>query len=227
MLAEPLVARLWTRMTEIYNHRWTSANGEDPRGSAGQTWAKGLAGLTPQQIGRGLEAAIARGDGWPPNLPEFRGLCLGIPDFAEVNRELLCVESAKRTPFARLVWTCIDGYAHRHAPARDAERMRREAYDLACDHVMRGGELPAEPVAVIEQQAAPRPHGIPTTPEARRERLQQILAKVDPNHELRSLHHEPEPADVEKSLREHYAHVQPTPTDPTGEVEADERSNRD
>lgn len=220
MLAEPLVARLWTRMTEIYNHRWTSANGEDPRGSAGQTWAKGLAGLTPQQIGSGLEAAIARGDGWPPTLPEFRGLCLGIPEFAKVNHELLCVLNADRTPFARLVWSFIDGYAHRHAAARDAERMRRDAYEQACDHVMRGGELPAEPVAAVEHQAAPKPQGIPTTAEARRARLDAILAKVDPNHELRTLHREPDAAVVEDELRAHYHQ-------PTGEVEADERSNRD
>lgn len=37
-------------------------------------WAKGLEGLTGEQIRQGLEAWDAA---WPPSLPEFRKACVG------------------------------------------------------------------------------------------------------------------------------------------------------
>ena len=36
-------------------------------------WSQGLAGLTGEQIKKGLDNLT---DGWPPSLPEFRAACL-------------------------------------------------------------------------------------------------------------------------------------------------------
>ena len=147
-LPVPQCRTLWVRMAEIYGHRWTSAYGERADdGGAGDTWAKGLAGITPAQLGEGLKACIASADPWPPTLPEFRARCLGIPPIAQVRLEL---RGGKPSPFARLVWLGLDAYRYRQSPADQSDRMLRDAYELAREHVMRGGELPLEPNGEIE-----------------------------------------------------------------------------
>lgn len=180
-LADAVVARLRVRMTEVYGHRWTSVHGEGATGGSASTWAKGLAGLTPQQIGHGLEACIASADPWPPTLPEFRGKCLGIPSFEAINAEILTSPDLDRSPFARAVWARIDGYAHRHAPAKDAQRMRRDAYELTCEAVMRGEALPGPLAGAITQaKPEPTPTAIPGTREARIERMRSLGIEVSP-----------------------------------------------
>lgn len=66
---------LWQRMTEMYGHRWTSQQGEEPN----DTWVRGLRDLPPAQLGNGLVACRDSADGWPPTLPEFRAMC--VPDY--------------------------------------------------------------------------------------------------------------------------------------------------
>jgi hypothetical protein len=155
--AEPVMRRLWQRMAEIYGHRWTSAYGEDAGSGAGPTWAKGLAGIAPSQIATGLEQALVSADEWPPTLPAFRAMCFAIPAFAAVRAEVNAKDS-RRSPFAMLTWEHLDRHRYRMADADKADRLLREAYDTAREHVMRGGALP-EPV---EELAAPAP--APRTP---------------------------------------------------------------
>ena len=161
-------------MAEIYGHRWTSAYGDDAGASAGRTWAKGLAGLTPMQIGKGIDAVIISSDDWPPSLPAFRALCCEIPSLASVRTELLATDSL-RSPFARLVWSHLDGYQWRHADADRADRLLRDAYTQAREHVMRGGELPPEPAAEIAHQPEPL---TPASPESARAHLASIAATL-------------------------------------------------
>ena len=162
--------RLWQRMAEIYGHRWTSAYGDDAGASPGQTWAKGLAGLTAEQIGHGVTAALASADPWPPSLPEFRRLCFGVPTLAAIRHELRPGESAA-SPFARLVWQNLDSYRFRNADADKSDRLLADAYELAVDHVMRGGDLP-EPSIAIAQDESRQP--IPARPEVVREHLAKM-----------------------------------------------------
>jgi hypothetical protein len=136
-------------MAEIYGHRWTSAYGENPGpdGPAG-TWAKGLAGIGTAQVAAGLEACLASSDPWPPTLPQFRAMCLGIPSFAEVRLD----NGPAKAPFTRLVWQYVDGYALRQASSERADRMLRDGYELAREYVMRGGELPPPAAGELEQE---------------------------------------------------------------------------
>lgn len=152
------VETLWGRMAAIYGHRWTSSYGDDPGSMAGDTWAAGLSGLTGAQLARGLEACVASSDPWPPSLPDFRAMCLGIPPLASVR-----LDSAKAEPFTRLVWQHLDGYRYQQAPADQSDRLLREAYELAREHVMRGGALP-EPSAELEAPERRKP--VPASPEA-------------------------------------------------------------
>lgn len=170
----PLTARatrtLWVRMAEIYGYRWTSAYGEDPSGGAAATWAKGLAGLTGEQLAAGLGSSIASADPWPPTLPEFRLRCLGVPSFAAVRND-----TGRRDGFTRLVWQYLDGHRYRTSSADKSDRLLREAYDQAREYVMRGGKLPEEPVAVLGQAAVATP--VPASPEALR-RAEREIAEI-------------------------------------------------
>ncbi|ASK92654.1 hypothetical protein TB9_17685 [Xanthomonas perforans] len=156
-------------MAEIYGTRWTSGFGADPSTGAGSTWAKGLAGVTAQQLGAGLTACIAAADPWPPTLPEFRARCLGVPSLAQVANELR--GGGDRSGFTVLVGMKLDGYRYRGASASDADRMVREAYELARDHVMRGGEV-LEPAAT----ALPPPAKVPEV--ADRDAARAALARA-------------------------------------------------
>lgn len=158
-------------MAEIYGHRWTSGYGDDPNTGAAETWAKGLASITPEQLADGLRASIAAADLWPPTLPEFRARCLGIPPFARVKLEVTQPD-AQRSPFTRFVWGFIDGYAYRHADGRDALRMLQAAYDLAVESRMQGSPLPEQAAALIEREEPPAPQP------ASRETAERELAKM-------------------------------------------------
>ena len=164
---------LWARMAEIYGHRWSSSYGAEPC----DTWAKGLAGLSRQQIADGLKACLRSTDPWPPSLPQFRALCYGIPELFAVRAELLAhlrPGSGFPSPFARLVWSMLDTYRWRNADGDKGDRMLREAYDAAKAHVMAGGPLPETPAAAIEQREAPKPK--PANPEAAKAALERLGA---------------------------------------------------
>lgn len=148
MLPTDAIDALWIGMADVYGHRWTSAYGNDPARGAGSTWSLGLSGLTTEQVGHGVQACIASSEPWPPTLPEFRAMCLGIPSFAAVRLDV----GDERSPFTVLVWQYLDGYAYRQASLERADRMLREAYELAREHVMRGGELPEAPAALVTHE---------------------------------------------------------------------------
>lgn len=163
-------------MAQIYGHRWTAPHGESPdaeSGSAG-TWAKGLAGISGRQLGAGLEACIVRADPWPPTLPEFRALCLGIPSLAAVRDDFRRTD-AERMPFTALVWRHLDGWAYRQADHGKAERMLGDAYAIARDAVMRGEPMPMPLLAV--QHQAPEPIK-PAAPEVARAHLDALRAEL-------------------------------------------------
>lgn len=159
-------------MAAIYGHRWVSSYGADPAGVGGDTWAAGLAGLTGPQLADGLRAAVASSDPWPPTLPEFRAMCLGIPSLVSVRAEVN--GKGDRTPFAMLVWQRLDSYQYRQVSAKDAERMLAGAYEDAREFVMRGGALPEVVGAVAHEEK----EVTPLTPEetkAKLARLQELL----------------------------------------------------
>lgn len=177
--------RFWQRMAAIYGHRWTSAYGErcdDDSGEltiAGDTWQRGLAGVGEQRIGTGLNACVISADPWPPTLPAFRAMCFAVPSFPAVLRAIR--GSSEGTAFSRLVWANIDSFRLRQADAEKAERMIRDAYELARDHVMAGGALPDEAVAAIAASAPEKPK--PCAPEVAQVHLDHIaeMLRINPD----------------------------------------------
>lgn len=176
-------------MAAIYGHRWVSSYGDDPRSMTGDTWAAGLAGLTGEQLARGLEACIATSEPWPPTLPEFRVLCFDIPNRQAIGREItaylswrptLNVDDQATAPcisrFTRLVLQFLPAHQYRHESAKVADRLLDSAYAEAREHVVRGGELPEEPAAVIGE-----PERREKTPEERerdRAAAQKAIAEM-------------------------------------------------
>ena len=162
-------------MAAIYGHRWTTSYAaaperEDGRISVeGDTWSRGLLGMAPAQIAVGIECCIAGGEPWPPTLPEFRAMCLGIPSLFDVRQELR-PGSPTPSPFARAVWSRLDGWAYQRTEAHAAERMLREAYVATREAVMRGEPLPDEPVGYLDHAKSER--RAPASPEAAREHPQ-------------------------------------------------------
>ena len=79
-LRDALVVNLWERMVHLYGHKWSSSMGDSAHRtgtltSTADTWARGLSGVTAEQIAAGLRRCLDREDAWPPTLPEFRKLC--------------------------------------------------------------------------------------------------------------------------------------------------------
>jgi hypothetical protein len=174
-----VIQRLWLRMTQIFGHAWTSSMGDDPNGSTGNTWRAGLAGLSPPQISTGLAACMARGGEWPPSLPSFRAMCLGIPSLTVVRADLANT-SARRQPFTLLVWRHLNSWAFRHADERLAQQLLREAYEEAREHVMRGGELPVPPPELPHHAPAPAKQADPSVVAAELEAMQRLLGSGVP-----------------------------------------------
>jgi hypothetical protein len=82
----------------MYGSRWKANYGVEDDG----TWRKGLAGLTPEQIGHGLvrcmerRPAVGKQD-WPPTLNEFRALCL--PEKREpIHRDYITLPRPPQDP---------------------------------------------------------------------------------------------------------------------------------
>jgi len=147
-LSQELCDLLWARMVARYGHRWIAHYGDTPDGLAGAEWRDTLAGVDRDMLRKGFTADALRGEDWPPSSPKFRALCFGVPSFAEVER-LVSPGRPATTPFARLVMGCIDGWEFQHADMDKARRMVQDAYALAREHILAGGDLPDEPVAFI------------------------------------------------------------------------------
>lgn len=166
-------------MAGMFGHAWVSSYGASPSGVGADTWATALSGITPAQIGRGLRETLALGENFPPSAPKFRALCLGIPTLAQVKSR---IKASEGDQFSILMHKHLDVYIFARVDQKTADHMLREAYELAKDHVMRGGELPPLPVAKI----APidEPQRKPASVDSIRKHcsdIEKILGNVDPS----------------------------------------------
>ncbi|WBA81564.1 hypothetical protein [Endozoicomonas sp. GU-1] len=68
---------LFSTMTALFGQKWTSAYGLADRNGE---WQRTLNGLHPTQLEIGLNRVRLAGGEWPPTAPEFRKLCLPLPE---------------------------------------------------------------------------------------------------------------------------------------------------
>lgn len=163
--AEPRILRqLWSKMAGIYGTKWTSAYGDAPEHlddgphhrageltDAGTVWAQGLAGVTPKEVATGLRTALLSADPWPPTLPAFRAMCLRIPTLAQVQLVLARRQDLGEpvAAFCRLVWRFMDAYRFARSDTTTADRILRDAYQLAREYRMQLGDLPPAPAGTL------------------------------------------------------------------------------
>jgi len=132
---------LWEVMTGMFGEVWTRQFGvvDD-----GDVWLHGLRGLDADAIAHGVEVVMSSGLRYPPSLPAFRRMCLGVPSI-ERARALLFDGS----DFSRLLWSYIDSWAYDRATEEVADRMVRAAYVEAVRHLDGGGSPPEPPAASL------------------------------------------------------------------------------
>lgn len=179
------------RMASRYGHAWVSQYGASPAGIAAAEWRSTLAGLNAENLHAGFRADTLRGSEWPPSSTSFLAMCRDIPTLAKVSSEVTKLltqrtwtdgssETIKVSRFSRLVWAKLDTYSFRNAQSKQAERMLKDAYSLACEHVIAGGALPEEPVALIEKQVTPIKPARPEVVKEHLDRMRDILREPDP-----------------------------------------------
>lgn len=154
-------------MAARYGHTWTSQyvrGGDAAVSIAMAEWGETLAGLNRAQVEHGLHVDADRGAEWPPSSTQFRALCLGIPSFAALRFEMTHGDQP-RTPFGLLCWRFVDAFRMAHADAKEADRLAREAFELAKAHVMAGGEVPVVPKVLAKPDVTAREPAKPETVE--------------------------------------------------------------
>lgn len=73
-IPEAWTAALFSKLQARYGNRWLSSYPGRLAKIAMAEWSQGLAGMTGEQIKRGLDTWDSQ---WPPSLPEFRAACRG------------------------------------------------------------------------------------------------------------------------------------------------------
>src|SRR5690348_10721722 len=76
-LSREHISELWRRMTQIFGAQWNSQHGDIDHDD---TWLRGLQGLSPEDLSRGLQACVdlepdESGKIWAPSLPLFKSMC--------------------------------------------------------------------------------------------------------------------------------------------------------
>lgn len=67
------MAGLWSAMASMYGRLWEASYGTDV--DPDRVWEAALAGLSEDQIKRGLRRLVEAGEQYPPTAPAFRKLC--------------------------------------------------------------------------------------------------------------------------------------------------------
>ena len=145
LLPTKAILQLFERMTYIYAHKWTSVMGESTTENgelsvAAKTWQAGLSGISPQQLGKGLEKVLLSGNAWYPTLPEFRLLCSGRADCPSVEQVVsILANSAPRQgsiatryqhplAFAVAQDKCFDSFAFKTATTQNCIAIVKPIY---------------------------------------------------------------------------------------------------
>lgn len=92
---------MWKRMREYFGQSWVREYG-DATSDAFGSWSDALQGFTEDQLARGVKACQDwRGD-FPPNLGQFKGLCLTVRNERNFTEERLALEKQHGKPIESL-----------------------------------------------------------------------------------------------------------------------------
>ncbi len=169
------IERLFSRLVGFYGSKFADLWKGTDLAMVKQVWAETLAGYTPEEIKRGIDACLSRP--FPPTLPEFLMLCRPPLNYEAAHTE--AVEQMRKREFGEDVWTSPAVY---WAAARIGNDIRAQAYeqikgrwhaelDKAIADV-KAGRLPGE----VPKKAVALPAPGETTPPP--EKVKEMLAKM-------------------------------------------------
>ena len=118
-ITEKDIAEVYRRMSRMYGHKFVSNFGAADDG----TWLMALTGLQQSDLTRGLTALLSHADDWPPSLPRFKRMCLGITD---KHIEAKAIQLARG----------IDSYNFDRLPEDKAYRRVKDRYNEAAEDLM-------------------------------------------------------------------------------------------
>jgi hypothetical protein len=168
-------------MSAIYNQAWSNTmmmSAFDENGNLtiiAETWLSVLRSFSGEQIGKALQDCINRDNPFPPGLPEFKAMLLQIPSLAWVKQNL----DNRESQFILLVKQNLDFFAYKRADAKQAAWILKDAYDLARQHVLEGGDLPEIPKEIEYKKEDTAKEITPEEREANRDRFKRILNEIN------------------------------------------------
>lgn len=130
-LSERNIRTLWLRFGEIYGRTWESSHGDIDKNN---TWLTGLENLDVQMLARGLHACISSGGKFPPNLPEFRSMCIGQIGIDDAVYAVIH-DRNPTNPIVRHMRDLIGSWDLAHQSNDQLVRLAKQVYPRAVLHV--------------------------------------------------------------------------------------------
>ena len=117
------ISELFIWMAAVYGRSWTSQYAGETAKVATSAWSDGLSSFSDAHIEAGRQAVLKRGGDWPPSLPEFRRLCLGLGDHGAA---IAAAMRGDRThPIARHLIAGVISFDRDHLSAVNLEKRYR------------------------------------------------------------------------------------------------------
>ena len=117
------ISELFIWMAAVYGRTWTSQYAGETAKVAAAAWSEGLSELSDGHVEAGRHAVLKRGGDWPPSLPEFRRLCLGL---GEAGAAIEAAMRGDRThPIARHLIAGVISFDRDRLSAKDLEKRYR------------------------------------------------------------------------------------------------------
>lgn len=131
-ITENNIKQLWLTMASIYGQKWISNFGSN---DAGNIWMRGLHDLHPKHLAQGLGKCIERADPWPPSLPEFRHMCLDLPERSLIVQRAIRPHKASDAVSKRLK-ELIGSWSLSHESEQVLQKKANALYEQAVDDVL-------------------------------------------------------------------------------------------
>lgn len=125
------IDEVYRRMARMYGHKFISNFGTADDG----TWLMALSGLQRSDLTRGLTALLSHADDWPPSVPRFKRMCLGVTDNHIEERAIKLAKNGDSYSFDRLP----EDKAHSRVKRKmnqAAEDLMQEYLDLAVNGLL-------------------------------------------------------------------------------------------
>ena len=155
-------AILWERMTGLYSNLWLERSGPSDDG----TWAHAISAIPNPVISSVLGILATRRNAFPPNLPEFIGICMremGLPDSKPAYID--ATHSRWSHPVVYETLCRVGQYEVRSQAERDILPTWTAEYAKVCSEWMAGKRFEAPEVLKLEHNTKANPSSKETASE--------------------------------------------------------------